>query len=61
MTGLGFIQSEKRFNVALTRAQSLLIVLGDPHLLCQDETWQSFIRFCVEKKAYQGCDLPINI
>ncbi|TRY75130.1 hypothetical protein TCAL_00662 [Tigriopus californicus] len=61
LQGLGFLQSEKRFNVAMTRAQSLLIVLGDPHLLALDETWFQFLKYCCVQRAYQGCDLPLSL
>ena len=56
--GLGFLQSKKRFNVAITRAMSLLVVIGDPHLLSTDRCWFEFIKHCVELDAYTGCDLP---
>ena len=59
--GLGFIRSEKRFNVAVTRAMSLLIVIGDPHLLGADPTWRTFIEHCIKMRAYTGCDLPIGL
>ena len=59
--GLGFIQSEKRFNVAVTRAQSLLIVVGDPHLLATDSTWFEFLQRCCQIGAYKGCDLPLSL
>ena len=34
-----------RFNVALTRAMALLIVVGNPILLRQDSNWRKFIEY----------------
>lgn len=53
---LGFVKNPKRFNVAVTRAQSLLIIVGNPYLLQRDRCWGSMIRFCHENKAYTGDD-----
>ncbi|KAI5610195.1 putative helicase mov-10-B.2, partial [Silurus asotus] len=36
---IGFLKNEKRFNVAVTRAKSLLIVVGNPVILSTDATW----------------------
>lgn len=33
--GLGFLFNPKRFNVAVTRAKALLIVIGNPHVLAK--------------------------
>lgn len=42
---LGFLGNEKRFNVAVTRAQAGLIVVGDPDILSLDPLWRrEFIR-----------------
>lgn len=57
--GLGFVQSAKRLNVALTRAQSLLILVGDPHMLEIDSNWRAFLKFCIENCCYIGCNPPI--
>ena len=57
---LGF-RSEKRFNVAITRAMSLLIVIGDSHLLSGDPSWRAFLKHCIYLGAYTGCDLPLGI
>lgn len=57
---LGFLRSPKRFNVTVTRAKSLLIVIGNPHLLIHDQHWGPFLRHCTQLGVYTGCDLPAN-
>uniref|UniRef100_A0A4W3IPT2 RNA helicase n=1 Tax=Callorhinchus milii TaxID=7868 RepID=A0A4W3IPT2_CALMI len=53
---LGFLKNPKRFNVALTRAKSLLIVVGNPRILNKDSNWNKFLSFCVNKCGYTGAD-----
>ncbi|XP_056130391.1 putative helicase mov-10-B.2 [Lampris incognitus] len=52
MPSLNFIGNEKRFNVAVTRAQALLIVVGDPKALEQHLCWARFIDYCKKNKGY---------
>lgn len=56
-SGLGFMSSEKRFNVAVTRAKSLLVVVGDPAVLCQESCWAAFAEYCCRNGCYTGCDI----
>uniref|UniRef100_A0A667Y223 RNA helicase n=1 Tax=Myripristis murdjan TaxID=586833 RepID=A0A667Y223_9TELE len=51
---LGFVYNEKRFNVAITRAQALLIVVGNPRFLRRDKVWNKFIEYCRENGSYSG-------
>ncbi|XP_068193715.1 putative helicase mov-10-B.2 isoform X2 [Antennarius striatus] len=51
---LGFVKNEKRFNVAMTRAKALLVVVGNPRVLNSDPTWAKFIQFCQEEGGYTG-------
>ena len=53
---LGFLKNPKRFNFSITRACSLLIIIGNPNVLWQDEHWQALIRRCVDLKAYTGME-----
>ncbi len=37
--GLGFLANKRRLNTAITRAVALLVVVGDPYILCQVRNW----------------------
>lgn len=52
---LGFLKNPKRFNVAVTRAKALLIIIGNPFMLSKDEHWNQLLEMCVEKGGYRGC------
>ncbi|XP_015224549.1 PREDICTED: putative helicase mov-10-B.2, partial [Cyprinodon variegatus] len=51
---LGFVKNEKRFNVAVTRAKALLIVVGNPLVLNADSTWARFIKYCKDEEGSEG-------
>lgn len=55
---LGFIKLPKRVNVAITRAQILLVIFGNPHLLLLDQLWRNIILRIIKQYCYKGCDLP---
>ncbi|KAF3606733.1 hypothetical protein DY000_02044480 [Brassica cretica] len=55
---LGFLSNPRRFNVAITRAISLLVIIGNPHIICKDMNWNKLLWRCVDNNAYQGCGLP---
>jgi helicase MOV-10 len=47
--------SVQRFNVAITRARSLLIIVGNPHLLENDTNWNVLVNFTQTHGSYRGC------
>ncbi|XP_060525981.1 putative helicase mov-10-B.1 [Cylas formicarius] len=51
---LGFVKNEKRFNVAITRAKSKLIVVGNPMVLATDDKWLRLIDACQNLGTYGG-------
>ncbi|XP_051890987.1 putative helicase MOV-10 isoform X2 [Pristis pectinata] len=51
---LGFLKNPKRFNVALTRAKALLIVIGNPIILTKDPNWNKFLDHCKVNQGYTG-------
>ncbi|XP_027022292.2 putative helicase mov-10-B.1 [Tachysurus fulvidraco] len=51
---IGFLKNEKRFNVAVTRARALLIIVGNPVILSTDMSWSKFIDYCTEEGGCIG-------
>ncbi|XP_042148486.1 putative helicase MOV-10 isoform X2 [Ixodes scapularis] len=59
LKSLGFLTNEKRFNVSITRAKALLIVIGNPDTLSGDPCWRSLVEFCIKKGAYTDAPLAV--
>ncbi|KAJ3568903.1 hypothetical protein NP233_g5406 [Leucocoprinus birnbaumii] len=55
---LGFVASPRRFNVSVTRAKALLIVIGDPEVLGLDPLWRSFLNYVYLNKGWKGPEIP---
>ena len=53
---LGFMANPKRFNVAITRAKALLIVVGNPQILVHDDNWRCLLEYCRMNDSCTGCD-----
>jgi putative helicase MOV10L1 len=51
---LGLWNNPKRFNVAITRAKALLVVVGHPAVLLEDPNWKELLRHCASKGAFRG-------
>ncbi|XP_050841860.1 RNA helicase Mov10l1 [Serinus canaria] len=58
---LGFLCNPKRFNVAITRAKALLIVVGNPHVLVKDPCFCALLEYSLRNRVYIGCDLPAEM
>ncbi|KAH9504829.1 hypothetical protein Btru_062059 [Bulinus truncatus] len=49
---LGFLSNPKRLNVSITRAMSLLIIVGDQFVLAKDQYWGHLIQYCKDNGSY---------
>jgi superfamily I DNA and/or RNA helicase len=50
----GLFQQPKRINVALTRAEKALIVVGNPITMEKDPIWNQWLRFCLQNGLWYG-------
>jgi hypothetical protein len=57
-SSLGFLSNERRFNVAITRATSLCIIVGNPYLMLARGHWKALMQHCITRRAYAGCPPP---
>ena len=57
---LGFLKNPKRFNVAVTRAKALLVIIGNPFILARDPCWRRAIDYAKTNGAYKGCDFSLD-
>lgn len=53
-----FLYSRKLFNVSITRAKALMIIIGNPYVLNLNKYWNRLLEYSVDMEAYVGCDLP---
>lgn len=51
---LGFVANPRRFNVAITRAKALLIIVGDPIILSLDPMWRKFLNYIHRSGGWRG-------
>lgn len=51
---IGLFGDSKPFNVAITRAQSLLVCVGNPLIWALDPHWSKLLQFAVDHGAYQS-------
>ena len=50
----GLFHQHKRMNVALTRAENLLVVVGDPDTMAEDPLWNEWLGFCRDNGLWYG-------
>lgn len=44
-------------DMTFCRARSLLVIVGNPYLLIEDEHWKKLIEYCLQHNAYKGCEI----
>jgi len=50
----GLLVNHRHINVAVTRAQALLIVIGNPDVLGEDEHWRTFLNYVKSRGGWTG-------
>jgi len=58
--GVGFYDSPKRFNVAITRAKELLVIIGNANLLKGDAHWRGLLEVAQRHNLYVGPELRLT-
>lgn len=61
LANAGLYGEPKRFNVAITRAKELLVVVGNANLLKGDPYWNGFLQVMLRNKLYCGPEIDMQI
>jgi superfamily I DNA and/or RNA helicase len=51
---IGVFRQEKQSNVALTRAEQMQIVVGNPNIMAADPVWKQWLWFCLRNGLWYG-------
>ena len=51
---MGIFRLPKQANVAMTRAENLFIVVGNPNIMAVDPLWRQYLRFCYRNGLWYG-------
>jgi hypothetical protein len=51
---VGAFRQPKRTNVAMTRAEEVFIVVGNPNIMSKDPIWRQFLWFCLRNGLWFG-------
>lgn len=55
---LGFLSAKERTNVALSRAKSLMLIIGDPETMIMNMQWKYLLMHAISLNNYIGCNIP---
>lgn len=58
---MGLYNEPKRFNVAITRAKELLVVVGNANLLKGDPFWNGFLQVMLRNGLYVGPEVDMEM
>jgi hypothetical protein len=53
-SGEGLFRQPKRMNVALTRAERVIVVVGEPNIMREDNAWAQWLGFCKDNGLWYG-------
>lgn len=57
---LGFVANPRRLNVAITRAQALMIIVGNPTVLSLDPMWRTLLNYIHGGGGWRGKHIQWN-
>ena len=54
VNGAGLVFNDRSFNVCVSRAECLLLCVGNPRVLSADPNWRRLLQLCLRSGTYHG-------